>query len=102
MANFNILDYTPSNTESIKTFDDLKFEANVYSDKRAYLDFGNGYSVSVIDDFIGGLHGIELYEVAIFKDDDFAREYGESGVIQHLNRNDVTNIMAYLQHKAAE
>lgn len=90
-----------------KTFDDLEwnpwttdehYSQEFLDSRQAKMTFSNGYGVSVLCGTPFYSDGVDSYEVAIFKDGKFYKlDRFDDTVIGHRTKDEVTNIMKYLQ-----
>ena len=82
-----------------KVFEDIKFELHPYVEGvKSYIEFENGYAVSIIktEYSYGGTHG--LYELAILKDGDIVYDTPiTNDVVGHLTPEEVTEYMLKIQ-----
>ena len=96
-----------------KTFKDLDFKPwmdlhnkfahmpmDYYDAKQAWVDFDNGYSVSVLLGKIFYSNGRNTYELAIFKGDKIVypkQVCPDDDVLAHLTKDEVTEVMKIVQ-----
>lgn len=86
----------------MKTFKDLEFEKwpqNVgYDASRAFMEFPNGYGISVITGKMAYSDEKHPYEAAVlYKGDLYCTIINTEGVIGHLDEEGVTEIMKKIQ-----
>ena len=88
--------------EDKKKFKDLEFKKHsAGSGKISQLDFDNGYGVSVIFGSLFYSNGIDIYELAIFKDGNICYDSGiTDDVLGHLSEEEVSEYMVKVQNLA--
>lgn len=87
----------------MKTFKDLEFKAHerLANSSHAWVEFGNGYGVSVVTGHEAYASESHPYELAVFKNNNIDYDHPESGgdVRKYLQEKDVTRIMKILQRE---
>lgn len=83
----------------MKTFNDLEFEKRQTGfGERAFINFDNGYGVSVVFGEDCYSNGIDTYELAVMKDDKICYDTPiTDGVLGYLTKNEVTEAMIKIQ-----
>ena len=82
----------------MKTFEDLEFKPHPSGGEMAYIEFSNGYGVSVIFGSKFYSNGIDTYELAVMKDGDLCYSSGiTNDVIGYITKDEVTEYMKQIQ-----
>lgn len=88
----------------MKTFNDLAFQymPNMLGTYRAFIEFDNGYSVSVITGDYAQVDDECPYELAVLKDkgQTIIYPFGYDDVCGYLTSDDVTELMEQVQNLA--